>query len=78
MTIAISPILISCRWNLTQDYIDSLAKGLPELPDEKRTRFIEKLGLSPYDAGVLTADKETADFFETVAKGRDPQSPPTG
>ncbi len=58
---------------LTQDYIDSLAKGLPELPDEKRTRFIEKLGLSPYDAGVLTADKETADFFETVAKGRDPK-----
>jgi aspartyl-tRNA(Asn)/glutamyl-tRNA(Gln) amidotransferase subunit B len=56
---------------LTQDYIDNLAKGLPELPDEKRARFIEAFGLSPYDAGVLTADKETADFFETVAAGRD-------
>jgi aspartyl-tRNA(Asn)/glutamyl-tRNA(Gln) amidotransferase subunit B len=58
---------------LTQDYIDSLAEGLPELPDEKRARFIDALGLSPYDAGVLTADKEAADFFETVAEGRDPK-----
>ena len=58
---------------LTQDYVDALAEYLPELPDEKRARFIEAFGLSPYDAGVLVADKETADFFETVAKGRDPK-----
>ena len=44
---------------------------LPELPDEKKARFIEKLGLSPYDAAVLSAEKETADFYELVAKGRD-------
>ena len=42
---------------LTQDYVDALGHGLPELPDEKRTRFIEALGLSPYDAGVLTAEQ---------------------
>ena len=56
---------------LTQDYVDEIAASLPELPDEKRVRFIEAFGLSPYDAGVLVADKESADFFETVAAGRD-------
>ena len=56
---------------LTQDYVDEIAAALPELPDEKRARFIEAFGLSPYDAGVLVADKESADFFETVAAGRD-------
>ena len=54
----------------TQSYVDSLAKGLPELPDAKRARFI-KDGLSPYDASVLVAEKANADFFEQVAKGRD-------
>jgi aspartyl-tRNA(Asn)/glutamyl-tRNA(Gln) amidotransferase subunit B len=58
---------------LTQGYVDGIAKGLPELPDAKRARLIESFGLSPYDAGVLVADKETADYFETVAKGRDPK-----
>lgn len=52
-------------------YIAALAIGLPELPDEKRTRFIEKLGLSEYDASVLVAERATADFFEQVAAGRD-------
>jgi aspartyl-tRNA(Asn)/glutamyl-tRNA(Gln) amidotransferase subunit B len=56
---------------LTQGYVDEIFAGLPELPDEKRARFIEAFGLSPYDAGVLVADKESADFFETVAAGRD-------
>jgi aspartyl-tRNA(Asn)/glutamyl-tRNA(Gln) amidotransferase subunit B len=56
---------------LTQDYVDEIAAALPELPDEKRVRFIEAFGLSPYDAGVLVADKESADFFETVAASRD-------
>jgi aspartyl-tRNA(Asn)/glutamyl-tRNA(Gln) amidotransferase subunit B len=56
---------------LTQDYVDGLRKELPELPDEKQARFIEQYGLSPYDAGVLTAERESAEFFETVAKGRD-------
>ncbi len=56
---------------LTQDYVDRLAAGLPELPDEKRARFIEQYGLTPYDADVLIAERESADYFEAVAKGRD-------
>jgi aspartyl-tRNA(Asn)/glutamyl-tRNA(Gln) amidotransferase subunit B len=56
---------------LTQDYVEDLRKGLPELPDEKRARFMMRYGLSAYDAGVLTAERESADFFEVVAKGRD-------
>jgi aspartyl-tRNA(Asn)/glutamyl-tRNA(Gln) amidotransferase subunit B len=45
--------------------------GLPELPDEKKARFVRDHGLSPYDAGVLVAEAATADYFETVARGRD-------
>jgi aspartyl-tRNA(Asn)/glutamyl-tRNA(Gln) amidotransferase subunit B len=56
---------------LTKDYVDDLRKGLPELPDEKRARFIKQYGLSAYDAGVLTAERESADYFEAVASGRD-------
>jgi aspartyl-tRNA(Asn)/glutamyl-tRNA(Gln) amidotransferase subunit B len=56
---------------LSQAYVDKLAKSLPELPDEKRQRFITDYGLSAYDASVLVAERENADFFETVAKGRD-------
>ncbi len=55
----------------TQDYVDQLAKGLIELPDEKRARFIETFGLSPYDADVLVSEREAADYFEAVARGRD-------
>ena len=54
-----------------QAFVDELAAGLPELPDDKKARFIADFGLSPYDAGVLTADKDVADYFETVARGRD-------
>lgn len=54
-----------------QAYVDDLAKALPELPDAKRARFIADYGLSPYDASVLVAERESADFFEAVAKGRD-------
>jgi len=56
---------------LTQDYVDRLAKDLPELPDAKRARFIKAYGLSAYDADVLIAEKESADYFEAVAEGRD-------
>jgi aspartyl-tRNA(Asn)/glutamyl-tRNA(Gln) amidotransferase subunit B len=56
---------------LTQAYVDGLKKGLPELPDAKRTRFAKDYKLSAYDAGVLVAERESADFFEAVAKGRD-------
>jgi aspartyl-tRNA(Asn)/glutamyl-tRNA(Gln) amidotransferase subunit B len=56
---------------LTQEYVDALRKDLPELPDQKKQRFINSLGLSAYDASVLVAERENADFFEAVAKGRD-------
>jgi aspartyl-tRNA(Asn)/glutamyl-tRNA(Gln) amidotransferase subunit B len=56
---------------LTQDYVDRLARDLPELPDAKRARFIKQYGLSAYDADVLIAEQESADYFEAVAKGRD-------
>lgn len=55
----------------TQAYVDDLAGDLPELPDQKRARFMEQYGLSPYDASVLVAEKENADYFEDVAEGRD-------
>src|SRR6201991_2791698 len=55
---------------LTQADVDALKAKLPELPDEKKARFMGE-GLSAYDAGVLTAERATADFFEMVAKGRD-------
>ena len=56
---------------LSDEWIDSIAVSLPELPDEKNARFIATYAVSPYDAGVLVAERETADFFETVARGRD-------
>ena len=55
----------------TDAYVESLKSGLPELPDAKKARFIAQYGLSPYDASVLIAERESADFFEAVAKGRD-------
>ncbi len=54
-----------------QAYVDALAEGLPELPDEKKARLIAALGLSAYDASVLVSDKAIADYFEKVAEGRD-------
>jgi aspartyl-tRNA(Asn)/glutamyl-tRNA(Gln) amidotransferase subunit B len=51
-------------------FVSSIAASLPELPDEKKARLVAG-GLSPYDAGVLVAERETADYFEAVAKGRD-------
>ncbi|MCW9048078.1 MAG: Asp-tRNA(Asn)/Glu-tRNA(Gln) amidotransferase subunit GatB, partial [Gammaproteobacteria bacterium] len=47
-------------------YIEEIRKTLPELPDEKTARFVNDLGLSEYDAGILTASRELADFFEAV------------
>ncbi len=56
---------------LEQSWVDGLAKDLPELPDEKRARFMKAYGLSAYDASVLVAERGNADFYETVAKGTD-------
>jgi len=56
---------------LSDELIAELKAALPELPDEKKARFQKDYGLSAYDAGVLVAEKESAAFFEAVAKGRD-------
>jgi aspartyl-tRNA(Asn)/glutamyl-tRNA(Gln) amidotransferase subunit B len=50
----------------TQDFVDALKAKLPELPDQKKARFIAGFGLSPYDASVLVAERESADFYEAV------------
>ena len=55
----------------SQSFVDGLSRGLPELPDAKRARFMKDYGLSAYDADVLVAERENADFFEAVAQGRD-------
>jgi aspartyl-tRNA(Asn)/glutamyl-tRNA(Gln) amidotransferase subunit B len=56
---------------LTQAFVDELKAHLPELPDQKKARFMRDYALSAYDADVLVAERGTADFFEDVAKGRD-------
>ncbi|MDD3669436.1 MAG: Asp-tRNA(Asn)/Glu-tRNA(Gln) amidotransferase subunit GatB [Alphaproteobacteria bacterium] len=56
---------------LTDDYIESIRKSLPELPEAKKKRYMDAFGLSAYDAGVLTADAETAAYFESAIAGRD-------
>ncbi len=59
------PLILDPNW------VNGIKATLPELPDAKRARFVKDLGLSDYDAGVLVGEKESADFFEAVAKGRD-------
>jgi len=56
---------------LDEAWIEGLAAALPELPDARKARFIADYGLSPYDAGVLVLEKDTAEFYEAVARGRD-------
>ena len=57
---------------IEQSFVDNIQKTLPELPDAKKKRFIA-LGLSAYDAGVIVAEKERADFYEKVANNNDPK-----
>jgi aspartyl-tRNA(Asn)/glutamyl-tRNA(Gln) amidotransferase subunit B len=52
-------------------FVGSIKASMPELPDDKKTRFMGDYGLSAYDAGVLVDEQENALYFETVAKGRD-------
>jgi aspartyl-tRNA(Asn)/glutamyl-tRNA(Gln) amidotransferase subunit B len=61
------PLVIEAAW------VEQLKAALPELPDARRARYVGEYGLTPYDAHVLTLEKETAAFYETVAKGRDPK-----
>ncbi len=55
---------------IEQAWVDDIAAKLPELPDAKKARFIEAFSLTDYDASVLTAEVESAAYFEEVAKGR--------
>ena len=56
---------------LDKAWVEALKRDLPELPDAKKARFVADYKLSPYDAGVLVDEQASADYFETVAKGRD-------
>jgi aspartyl-tRNA(Asn)/glutamyl-tRNA(Gln) amidotransferase subunit B len=56
---------------LSPSVVEDLAAHLPELPDAKKARFMREHGLSAYDANVLVSERETAEFFEHVARGRD-------
>jgi aspartyl-tRNA(Asn)/glutamyl-tRNA(Gln) amidotransferase subunit B len=58
------PLVLDAAW------IEGLRAALPELPDARRARYVA-MGLSAYDAHVLTLEKDTASFFEEVARGRD-------
>ncbi|MCP8895543.1 Asp-tRNA(Asn)/Glu-tRNA(Gln) amidotransferase subunit GatB [Shinella daejeonensis] len=53
------------------EFVGRLLADLPELPDDKKTRFVKDLGLSVYDASVLVSEKAIADYYEVVAAGRD-------
>ena len=56
---------------IEQDWVDEIAANLPELPDQKKARFVTDFSLSEYDANILTAELDSAGYFEEVAKGRD-------
>jgi aspartyl-tRNA(Asn)/glutamyl-tRNA(Gln) amidotransferase subunit B len=61
------PLVVSPEW------IAEIRESLPELPRAKRQRFVAQYGITPYDAAVLTASRELADYFEEAARGADPR-----
>ena len=60
------PDLLPLEFDLA--FVEECRKSLPELPDAKRRRYVESLGLSPYNASVLTAEKESAEYFEALLR----------
>ena len=56
---------------IEQEWVDAIAASMPELPDARKARYMGDFGLTDYDASVLTAEKENAEYFEAVARGRD-------
>ena len=56
---------------IEQDWVDAIKAALPELPDEKKARFIKEYGVTEYDASVLTADRDLAGYFEESVAGGD-------
>ena len=59
--------------NITEELIESVKEDMDELPEEKQDRFMSSYNLNEYDAGVICADKKTANFFEEVVKNADVQ-----
>lgn len=57
--------------DLDDEFIEKIKSEMVELPDAKRERFVKEMGLTPYDAFVLSEDRETAEWFEQAAQGRD-------
>ena len=55
----------------SNDYVESIKKEIPELPDQKKSRFIEKFNLSPYEANILVSDLDTSKYFEAVIENSD-------
>jgi aspartyl-tRNA(Asn)/glutamyl-tRNA(Gln) amidotransferase subunit B len=58
---------------LEKQWIEEIRNNIPELPDQKKERFIKEYSLSNYDAGVLVSDKATSEYYEMVVKGRTPK-----
>ena len=56
---------------ISQSFVDKIKADLPELPDDKKARYVSELSITPYDASVLVSDKAFADFFEIAVEGRD-------
>src|SRR3984957_561781 len=56
---------------IEESWVAEIASGLPELPDDKKVRFVRDYGISAYDAGVLIGDRELADYYEELANGID-------
>lgn len=56
---------------LTPEYVEAIRSTLAELPDQRKQRYIDDYGLSAYDAAVLTAEKESSEYYEALASGRD-------
>ena len=57
--------------NLSEEFVEEIRANLPELPDEKKDRFVTEFGLSAYDADVLVAERAIAEYFEEAAEGQD-------
>jgi aspartyl-tRNA(Asn)/glutamyl-tRNA(Gln) amidotransferase subunit B len=56
---------------IEESWVAQIAAALPELPDDKKARFVREYGISAYDAGVLVAERELADYYEETARGTD-------
>ena len=63
------PDLLPLEFN--NDYVEGIKKEIPELPDQKKSRFIEKFNLSPYEANILVSDLDTSKYFEAVIENSD-------